>query len=619
MKLMGRVHSVRYVLWGFLLAVLFSLIFVFMGVLSPLIPVIFLSVSAGILLSASIQREVKRENNEERTRIILESAYDAFIGMDNKGYVTDWNRQAELTFGWSRDEAIGKMLSDMIIPSQYREGHRKGLERYMATGVGPVLNKRIEITAQHRYGHEIPVEMTINPFKFQETTHFGSFLHNISERHEAERKVARLNQELEARVDERTKELALTNEKLQEEVSQRQKLYEQAETANRIKDEFLATVSHEIRTPLNVILGHSDLLRNAGLAMKDSEQSVEAIHRNALVQVQIIDDLLDVSRIILGKLQLNVRPVNIDEVVRAAIETVEIAAKAKDIAIHIESRDSLSAIGGDFERLQQVMWNLLSNAIKFTPKRGQVKVRILNQNSKICIEVTDSGKGIEADFLPHVFERFSQEDASTTRRYGGLGLGLSIVRHIVEGHGGSVDVTSAGKDRGATFIVNLPILAVQYSLDSENAAVSAGHFYNDKTAQATLPLQEENIFHGLRVLVVDDEPDTRNLLASLLKRSGAEIVTADSATKAFTLFQKFQPHVLLSDISMPDVDGYSLMQMIRSLPQEKGGQVLAAALTSHAREEEQVRALRAGFQRHIAKPVEATNLIRILAELSGRK
>ncbi len=546
------------------------------------------------------------EISEQRTRTILDSAYNAFVGMNSDGKITDWNPQAERTFGWKREEVLGKELSEILIPHRYRESHKKGLAHYLATGHGPVLNKRMEITAIHRNGNEIPVEMTIFPFDHKGKHLFGSFLHDISDRKNSELKVRSLYQDLEKRVQERTQELDLANKQLKEDANIRQRLYEQAQTANRLKDEFLATVSHELRTPLNVILGHSEILKDPDTTKLEAQASINAIHRNAQIQVQIISDLLDVSRIISGKLQLHVKPIEIESVVEAAFESVQIAAKSKNIKVAVEGPERINAIGGDPERLQQVLWNLLSNAIKFTPKGGKIIVKLSNVESRVQIDVIDNGKGIDPDFLPYVFERFRQEDASTTRRYGGLGLGLAIVRHIVEGHGGTVAAASGGLNQGAKFTVSLPVLAAKLP-----EGIRETHFGYEKIEDA--PPQHPKRLDGVRIMIVDDDVDTRNLLSMVIKKSGANVATADSAQKAFDLYQVFKPQVLLSDISMPDIDGYTLLKMIRTLPDTEN--LWAIALTAHARTEEHERALAAGFHMHITKPVQTSELINTISDL----
>ncbi|WP_088889231.1 hybrid sensor histidine kinase/response regulator [Leptolyngbya ohadii] len=407
-------------------------------------------------------------------------------------------------------------------------------------------------------------------------------------------------------------------------LQQEQLAREEAERVNRVKDEFLAILSHELRSPLNPILGWARLLQTRQFDAKKTSEALAIIERNAQLQTQLIDDLLDVARILRGKLSLKAAPVDLTVVIEAAIDTVNTAAAAKSIQID-SSLPPIGQVFGDATRLQQIVWNLLSNAIKFTPHGGQVKVELTRieysqeewkserlhewlSNSpssasdppSFCaqVTVTDTGKGINPEFLPHIFESFRQEDASTTRHYGGLGLGLAIVRHLVEAHGGSIAAESPGEGLGATFIVKLPLL-------------------NVSPPPPSLPtLMDDTDLTGIRVLVVDDEKDARELLTVLLTQCGAEVFAVTSAAEVLTTLTTVQPDVLISDIGMPNVDGYALLQQVRSLPPESGGQIPAIALTAYAGEIDQQRALQVGFQQHITKPIHSNHLTQAIATLA---
>ena len=381
-------------------------------------------------------------------------------------------------------------------------------------------------------------------------------------------------------------------------------LKEEAERANRLKDEFLATLSHELRTPLNAILGWARMLDDRRLDEAGREKAVHTIIRNADVQARLVEDVLDVSRIISGKMRLSMAAMDLTSVVATAIEMVRPAALAKGIEITSDlSRPS--AVVGDADRLQQVAWNLLSNAVKFTPKHGRVDVRVETLESQATLTVSDTGIGVEPDFLPHLFERFRQADASTTRQYGGLGLGLAIVRHMVELHGGTVRAESGGPGRGTTFIVSLPVRAV-----ARVGATSADQ--SGQPAAGGFPALE-----GLRVLAVDDEPDARELVIAALTPFGVEVRTAESAAEAVRALSAWRPHVLLADIGMPVEDGYSLIRRIRARAPENGGLTPAAALTAYARPDDRARALAAGFQDHVAKPTTPEELARVVAALAN--
>ena len=387
-----------------------------------------------------------------------------------------------------------------------------------------------------------------------------------------------------------------------------------AEAASRAKDDFLATVSHELRTPLTPILGFARMLRSGQLDAPNVERALASIERNAELQSHLIEDILDFARIIAGKLRLDVQPLDPAVVVEAAIDVVRPAATAKDVRLQIVLDPGAGPVAGDAGRLQQVVWNLLTNAVKFTPKGGRVQVRLERINSHVEITVSDSGEGISPDFLPYVFDRFRQADNTISRRHGGLGLGLAIVRQLVEMHGGTVNVQSNGLEQGATFIVKLPRMIVHDSKMLKEDSSRQHPTAERATVQFTCPPE----LTDLRVLVVDDETDARDLLAMVLKSCGAQVTTAATAGEALSLVKRLKPDILISDIEMPGEDGYSLIGKIRALSAEDGGQIPAIALTAHARIEDRLRALSVGYQMHVAKPVEPAELVIVLASLAGR-
>jgi PAS domain S-box-containing protein len=388
----------------------------------------------------------------------------------------------------------------------------------------------------------------------------------------------------------------------------------EAEQANRAKDEFLAVLSHELRTPLTSILGWSRLLLGDQLKEADRERALNTIQRNAHLQSQLIDDILDVSRIITGKLRLEVRPVELSFVIEAAIESVLPAAEAKQIRLQRVLDSGTSFVSGDPNRLQQVVWNLLTNAIKFTPRNGRVQVRLERVDSHVELIVTDTGPGIKPEALPFIFDRFRQADSTTTRRHGGLGLGLAIVRHLVEMHGGTVEVESDGNGSGATFTVKLPLIATRStSVMSDKRKESVHPTASTSGVNFDCPPELE----GLHVLVVDDEEDTRFLVSSILEQCSARVSTASSAAEGLAAVKRLRPDVLLSDLGMPVEDGYSLITKVRALPPEEGGRTPAAALTAYARVEDRMKVLRSGFQIHLPKPVEPAELVTVVASLAS--
>jgi signal transduction histidine kinase/DNA-binding response OmpR family regulator len=385
----------------------------------------------------------------------------------------------------------------------------------------------------------------------------------------------------------------------------------EAEQANRTKDEFLAVLSHELRTPLSAILGWSHLVRTGKLDETQMSRAFETIERNARSQSQLIDDLLDVSRIITGKLQIEPRPVDLCTIIEAAIEAVRPAFETKGVRFETVLDAAACLVPADANRLQQIFWNLFSNAIKFTPADGQVSVAVKRAGLRVQVSVSDSGIGITPEFLPYIFDRFRQADGSTTRVHGGLGLGLSIVKHLVQLHDGAVEVASEGKNQGATFTVSLPLASDASAKKTETAAAAE--------QGNGLPAAFSKLLEGLRILVVDDEADSRDLVTAILTRCGGEVRCCETATEALETFRAWKPDLLVSDIGMPHEDGYSLIRKLRKLRLKLAREIPAIALTAYATDDDRERTLSAGFQMHVAKPIEPKALVRTIAGAAGRK
>jgi len=539
-------------------------------------------VGVGVLFSALNEALHRRRRQMDA---LLDHSLDAVIVADREGRIVTWNPKAEQLFGWSRDEVLGQSLADTIVPPSLREAHRRGIAHYLATGEGPVLNRLIELSARRRDGTEIPVEIAITPVRLGGAVIFSAFLRDISDRKRIEAERATL-------------------------LAREQAARAEAEAANRAKDEFLTVLSHELRTPLNAVYGWARMLRSRQLDEAASARALEAIDRNANAQVQLVDDLLDVSRVITGKMRLDVRPVDLPAVVDAALDAVRPAAEAKGIRLQSVLDPRSGPMTGDPNRLQQVVWNLLMNAVKFTAKGGQVQVHLQRVASHVEIVVSDTGRGIAPDLLPFVFDRFRQQDSSSTRASTGLGLGLALVKHFVELHGGSVAAQSPGEGQGATFTVKLPVTIAEIAAPS----ITRAH-----PTAASMERPELGVrLDGLRVLVVDDDADALDLASAILIEAGAAVRVCSSAPEALEMLRQWAPDVLVADIEMPEEDGYSLIRKVRALDAERGGRTPAVALSAYGRTQDRMRSLTAGYNMHVPKPVDPGELTTIIASVGGR-
>jgi PAS domain S-box-containing protein len=526
----------------------------------------------------------RRRSTAAHVRSILDNTLDAVLALDENGRVTFWNPRAEETFGWTRAQAVGAHFSTLALPEASRAAFGRCLAGFRDAPPDH-QSCRVELDAVRREGASFPVELTVSTIPGGGDFHLNVFARDITQRRRDEAERENLLEETE-------------------------KARAQAEMASRAKDEFLSTLSHELRTPLTAIVGWTYLLRGGRLDSASAKKGLEAIERNASTQAQVISDILDLSRIVGARFHLNVRPLQLAPVVAAALEPLMAAANAKSLKVQTVLDPEAGLVSGDPDRLRQVVWNLVSNAVKFTPRGGRVTVRVERAGASARIVVEDGGEGIAPEFLPHVFERFRQADQSNTRTHGGLGLGLAVVRHLVELHGGTVHAESAGPGQGATFVVALPALEPAQIPEDEAVVTALG--------ASPFPPDALGALQGVKVLLVDDGPDVREVVAGVLRDHGAEVTAAASAAEALRALALVAPDVLVSEIELDGETGLSLIRKVRSLPVEQGGRVPAAAISTFARTEDRVQALLAGFQIHLAKPVQPAELLAVVASLARR-
>jgi len=520
------------------------------------------------------QAETALRISEDRYRDLVDNSHELICTHDLEGRVLSVNPWAARVLGYPQNSLVGINIRDGLLP-EYRQQFDDYLRTVITEGSARGVMKVRTSTGETRlweYYNTLRTEGVEKPI-------VRGMAHDATERRQA------LKREKEARME--------------------------AEAANRVKDEFLSTLSHELRTPLTAIMGWSDLLLHDEVEPEKRSQAIETIFRNANSQCQLINDLLEVSRIITGKLRLEFVACELHSIIEAAAESIRPTAEARGVRLQLLLEPHVGPVFGDRERLQQIVWNLLSNGVKFTSRGGLVQVTLQRINSHIEIVVNDTGVGISPDFLPYVFERFRQADGSTTRNYGGLGLGLAIVRHLVELHGGTARAESAGEEQGSKFIIRLPAMTTDDHPIPEE-------FKQTAIAEVDKPDQRPTSLQGLRVLVVDDEIDARTLLTMMLEKCGAQVIAVGSSREGLESIESWKPDVMIADIGMPVEDGYGLIRKVRALSKQKGGHTPALALTAYARTEDRVRALSEGYQVHLAKPVDRFELAAVVASLGHR-
>jgi PAS domain S-box-containing protein len=537
--------------------------------------------STGEIIGASkIVRDLSRvhraQQEAQRLASIVDSSEDAIISKDLNSITTSWNAAAERMFGYTASEIVGQSIR-VLIPDDRQQEEDEVLARIRR---GERV-EHYETVRRRKDGTLVPVSLTVSPIRSANDTIVGAskIARDISDRLRAEQ--------------------------------ERQRLLAIAREASELKDDFLATLSHELRTPLNAIVGYVRMMQSGLLAGEQQARAMDTVARNATSLTQIVEDVLDVSRIVAGKLRLNVQSVDLAAVVQSATETVLPAANAKSIRLQVIMDPHTPHVSGDPERLQQILWNVLSNAVKFTERGGRVQVRLEQVNSHVEITVADTGIGISAEFLPHMFERFRQADGGVSRARGGLGLGLAISRQLLELQGGRIFAASEGPGKGSTFRIELPVRSAHVTATVEQRQHPQSPAVRSRIAVPPL--------HGIRILAVDDDPDALALVREILETTGATVVTADSGQSALDTLERTTPDVMLADLGMPQMTGFELIDRVRRSARAEIRAIPAAALTAYARSEDRTKALRCGFQLHLAKPVDPAELMAAIASLVKRR
>ena len=543
----------------------------------------------GILRELTNRKSPSRSPDDAYQRLTyhLENSPLAVVEWDRDFRVSRWSESAEALFGWKAEEVWGK--------------HVEEWQFVFADDVSAVES----VTSRQREGVEIQGVLHNRNYTKDGAVMYCEWYNSVLHDEDGQLvSVLSLVLDVTARKLGEEERAALL---VRERVARRH-----AEEADRLKDEFLATLSHELRTPLTSILGWASMIKNGEVEVANVARAIETIERNARSQARLIDDLLDVSRIITGNLRLELRPLNLAPIVEAAVDALRPTADAKGIQLRTYFAAATYLVRGDANRLRQVIWNLLSNGIKFTQRGGSVSIGLSCVDTFVRLTLRDTGEGISAEFLPYVFDRFRQAEGSISRKQGGLGLGLAVVRHLVELHGGSVSAASGGYGLGSTFTVDLPI-----AVERRDPARAEERL---REVERRRSLSGEKVrLDGVHVLLVEDDEDSRKLLGTMLKRHGAAVTSAASAADAFRLFSERQPDVLVSDIGMPEEDGYELLRKVRALPPEQGGATPAIALTGYATRKDRDRSLSVGYQQHMAKPIEQNDLIAAIARLLGKR